>query len=56
MDFSLNVKLGLSPYGKHRLKVCGNRLLRRIFEPNKAEVTGGWKELKTEELHCLYQT
>jgi hypothetical protein len=39
---------------EHRLRVFENRVLRRIFGPKRDEVTGGWKELHTEELHNLY--
>jgi hypothetical protein len=39
---------------EHRLKVSENRVLRRIFRPNKVEVTGGWRRLHNEELHNLY--
>jgi hypothetical protein len=35
---------------KHRLEVFGNRALRRIFGPEREEVTGEWKELRNEEL------
>jgi hypothetical protein len=28
--------------------------LRRIFGPNRNEVTGGWRKLHNEELHNLY--
>ena len=31
-----------------------NRLLRRIFEPGKDEVTGDWRKLHNEELNDLY--
>jgi hypothetical protein len=31
-----------------RLRVFANRLLRGIFEPQKAEVTGGWIKLHNE--------
>jgi hypothetical protein len=31
---------------EHRLKEFQNRVLRRIFEPKKNEVTGGWREPK----------
>jgi hypothetical protein len=31
-----------------------NRVLRRIFEPKRDEVTGEWKRLNNEELHDLY--
>jgi hypothetical protein len=30
-----------------------NRVLRRIFGPNREEVTGGWKELHNEEVRNL---
>jgi hypothetical protein len=30
------------------------RVLRRIFEPKRNEVTGGWRKLHIEELHNLY--
>jgi hypothetical protein len=39
---------------KHRLGVFENRVLRRIFGPKKAEVTGGWRKLHEEELSNLY--
>jgi hypothetical protein len=31
-----------------------NRVLRRIFGPERAEVTGEWRKLHNEELHELY--
>jgi hypothetical protein len=34
--------------------VFENRALRRIFGPNKDEVTGGWRKLHNEDLHNLY--
>jgi hypothetical protein len=33
-----------------RLRVFGNRVLRRIFRPRRDEVTGGWRKLHNEEL------
>jgi hypothetical protein len=39
---------------KRRLKVFGNRLLRRIFGPKRDEVTGEWRKRHNEELHDLY--
>jgi hypothetical protein len=36
--------------------VFENRVLRRIFGPNRDEVTGGWRELHNEELHDLYSS
>jgi hypothetical protein len=35
----------LSLREEHRLRVFENRMLRRIFEPKKAEVTGGLRKL-----------
>jgi hypothetical protein len=31
-------------------------VLRRIFGPNRDEVTGGWRKLHNEELHGLYSS
>jgi hypothetical protein len=39
---------------EHRLRVFENRVLRRIFEPKRDEVTGEWRNLHNEELHNLY--
>jgi hypothetical protein len=33
-----------------------NRVLRRIFGPERDEVTGGWRKLHNEELHDLYSS
>jgi hypothetical protein len=41
---------------EHRLRVFGNRMLRRIFGPKRDEVTGGWRKLHNEELHGLYSS
>jgi hypothetical protein len=38
----------------HRLRVFEMRVLRRIFEPKRDEVTGGWRKLHNEGLHNLY--
>jgi hypothetical protein len=40
--------------GKHKLRVFENRVLRRIFEPKRDQVTGGWRKLHNEELHDLF--
>jgi hypothetical protein len=37
-----------------RLRVFENRVLRRIFEPERDEVTGEWRGLHIEELRDLY--
>jgi hypothetical protein len=34
--------------------VFENRMLRRIFDPKRDEVTGDWRKLHNEELHKLY--
>jgi hypothetical protein len=34
--------------------VLENRVLRRIFGPNRAEVTRKWRKLHNEELNDLY--
>jgi hypothetical protein len=37
-----------------RLRVSENRVLRRIFGPEREEVGVGWRRLHNEELHNLY--
>ena len=39
---------------ERRLRVCENRVLRRVFGPKKDEVTGEWRKLHNEELSDLY--
>jgi hypothetical protein len=41
---------------EHRLRVFGNRVLRRIFGPTRDEVTGEWRKLHSGELHNLYSS
>jgi hypothetical protein len=41
---------------EHRLRVPENRVLRRIFGPERDEVTGEWRKLHNEELHDLYSS
>jgi hypothetical protein len=41
---------------EHRLRVFENRVLRRIFEPNRDEVMGKWRKLHNKELHDLYSS
>jgi hypothetical protein len=38
------------------LRVFENRVLRRIFEPNRDEVTAGWRKLHNKDLHNLYSS
>jgi hypothetical protein len=53
MGFKITV-WSLQFWEKHRLRVLGNRVLRRIFRTQRDEVTGGWRELHNIELHKLY--
>jgi hypothetical protein len=41
---------------EYRLRVFGNRVLRRIFGPKKDEVTGEWRKLHNGEIHNLYSS
>jgi hypothetical protein len=36
---------------ERRLRASENRVLRRIFGPNRDEITGEWKKLHNEELN-----
>jgi hypothetical protein len=36
--------------------VFENRVLRKIFQPKRDEVTGWWEKLYNEELHNLYSS
>jgi len=39
---------------ERRLRVFGNKVLRRIFGPKRDEITGEWRKLHNEELNDLY--
>jgi hypothetical protein len=39
---------------EHRLRVFENRMLGRMFGPERGEVTEGWRKLHYEELHKTY--
>jgi hypothetical protein len=41
---------------EHRLRVFGNRVLRRIFRPKRDEAAGEWRKLHNEELPDLYSS
>jgi hypothetical protein len=43
-------------FQEHRLRVLENRVLRRIFRPERGEVTGGWRKLRNGELRNLYSS
>ena len=38
------------------MRVCENRVLRRIFGSKRDEVTGKWKKLHNEELNDLHSS
>jgi hypothetical protein len=40
---------------EHRLRVFENRVLRRIFGPEREE-NGSWRKLHNDELHSLYSS
>ena len=46
----------LSLREKSRLMVFENRVLRRIFGPQRDEVTGKWRRLHNEKLYALYSS
>jgi hypothetical protein len=50
----MTLPLTLTVREEYRLRVFENRVLRRIFEPKRDGVTGGWRKLHNEELHNLY--
>jgi hypothetical protein len=41
---------------EQKLKVFENRVLRRIFGPNRDEMTGNWRRLHNKELNDLYSS
>ena len=41
---------------EHRLRVFENKVLRKIFEAKKDELTGEWTKLHNSELHALYSS
>jgi hypothetical protein len=45
----MSVKLG-------RLRVCENKMLRRIFRPKRDEVTEEWRKLQNDEINDLYSS
>jgi hypothetical protein len=39
---------------EHRLRAFENKMLKRMFGPRRAEVTGGWRKVHNVELRNLY--
>jgi len=39
---------------EHRLRLFGNRALRKIFGPTRGAVTGEWRRLHNEELYDVF--
>jgi hypothetical protein len=53
----MGVKLGLSQLREEqRLRMFENRILRRIFGPERDEATGEWKRLHNDELNDPYSS
>jgi hypothetical protein len=50
------MKLGRSLRAERRPRIFENRVLRRIFEPKRYEVTREWRKLHNEELGDLYKS
>jgi hypothetical protein len=48
--------LSLTLREERRLRVCENRAFRRIFGPQRDEVTREWRKLHIEELNDLYSS
>jgi hypothetical protein len=48
--------MSLTVREEHKMRVFENRMMRRIYEPKRNEVTGGWRKLHNEELHYLYSS
>ena len=46
----------LTLWEERRLRVFENRVLRRIYGPERVEVTGKWRKLHIEELNDLYSS
>jgi hypothetical protein len=48
------VTLFLTVKVEHRLRLFEKRVLRRIFETEREEVTGGWRKLHNERFHNVF--
>jgi hypothetical protein len=52
----MGVKHGHSHGEERRLRVLANRVLGRIFEPKRDQVTDEWRKVHTEELNDMYSS
>jgi hypothetical protein len=41
---------------EYSLRVSENRVLRRVFEPKRDDVIGGWRKVNSQKLHNLYSS
>jgi hypothetical protein len=41
---------------EHRMRLCENRVLKRIFGPKRDEVVGGRRKLHNEKIHNVYSS
>jgi len=48
------VKFVVTTRGKNRLRVFDSRVLRKISETQRNEVTGEWKSLLNKKLYTVY--
>jgi hypothetical protein len=48
--------LSLTLREEHSLRVFDNRMLRRIFGPEREEITVEWRKLHSGQLHNLYSS
>jgi hypothetical protein len=52
----MGVTLGLIFREGHRLRVFESWLLRKIFEPNRGQLTGEWEKLLNKEIRDMYSS
>ena len=41
---------------EHRLRVIENRVLRKLFRPERNRVTSDWRKIHNKEFHDLYSS